>query len=75
MVSTDLNDLLSKDHNTNTINNNSVSTMDPKNTVKSINVLKTGDIAKVKGAVLKEWLGVVRAEERSHLLWGLVQDG
>ena len=49
--------------------------MEPKSTVKNTNVIKKGDIATVKGAVLKEWLGVVRAEERSHLLWGLIQDG
>ena len=49
--------------------------MEPKNTVKNNDVIKMGDIASVKGAVLKEWLGVVRAEERSHLLWGLIQAG
>ena len=27
-----------------------------------------GDVAKLKGKVLKEWLGVVRAEGRSSLL-------
>ena len=43
--------------------------------VKSTYVIEKSDIAKVKGAVLKEWLGVVRAEERSHLLRGLVRDG
>ena len=64
----------SKDLNINH-QSSSDSTMEPKNTVKNINVLREGDIAKVKGAVLKEWLGVVRAEERSHLLWGLIQAG
>ena len=49
--------------------------MEPEVTVKSTNVIKKGDIAKVKGAVLKEWLGVVRAEERSHLLRGLLREG
>ena len=51
------------------------STGEPKVTVKSINMIKNGDTAFVKGAVLKEWLGVVRAEERSHLLRGLIKDG
>ena len=50
-------------------------TVEPRITVKSSYVIKEGDAAKVKGAVLKEWLGVVRAEERSHLLRGLVRDG
>ena len=49
--------------------------MEPEVTVKSTNVIKKGDIAKVKGAVLKEWLGVVRAEERSHLLRGYQRSG
>ena len=38
-------------------------TVEPRITVKSSYVIKEGDAAKVKGAVLKEWLGVVRAEE------------
>ena len=67
---------MDKSKDLNNINQSSTdSTMEPRNTVKNTNVLKEGDIAKVKGAVLKEWLGVVRAEERSHLLWGLIQAG
>ena len=36
---------------------------------------KKGDAAFVKGTVMKEWLGVVHAEERSHLFRGLIKDG
>ena len=44
----------------------SFSTMDPS---------KEGDIATLQGAVWEEWMGVVRAEERSNLLRGLIIDG
>ena len=44
----------------------SFSTMDPG---------KEGNIALLEGAVWEEWMGVVRAEERSNLLRGLIIDG
>ena len=34
-----------------------------------------GSIAKVKGADKSDWLKVVRAEERSHLLHELIKEG
>ena len=36
---------------------------------------KEGDIAKLKGALREDWLGVVRAEERTCFLRGLVMAG
>ena len=48
--------------------------MEPQVSVNTINMIRKGDIAYVKGAVLREWLGVVRAEERSQLLRSLVRD-
>ena len=49
---------------------NSVNTADPKPEDKSDGM--KGDAAKVKGTVIKEWLGVVRAEERTRLLRSLL---
>ena len=34
-----------------------------------------GDVAKLKGKVLREWLAVVRAEGRTCLLRGLLKEG
>ena len=47
----------------------------PKYSSDTIDPDKEGDIAKLKGALWEDWLGVVRAEERTCFLRGLVMAG